>query len=124
MSSVPPPVPPRSPIPPPPRVADLAPGRSGDDPVSVIIPYKNPKALISYYTGIFALVPLIGIALAMASIVYGYQGLKFRKEHPGAHGTAHAWVGILVSAFSLLYNIPLLILFVFGIIVTITGTMD
>lgn len=123
MASVPPPVPPQSPIPAaPPRPVGAATGK--DDPVSVLIPYKNPQALISYYVGIFALLPLIGIPLAFTSIVFGWKALKFRKLHPESHGTVHAWVGIGLSLFSFLYNIPIALGFVAAIYLGITEAYD
>ena len=33
---------------------------TGDEVVSTIIPYKNPKALAGYYCGIFSLFPILG----------------------------------------------------------------
>ncbi|HMC88069.1 MAG TPA: zinc ribbon domain-containing protein, partial [Gemmataceae bacterium] len=39
----------------------------GDQVVSTIIPYKNPRALASYYLGFLALIPVLGIVLALLS---------------------------------------------------------
>jgi hypothetical protein len=67
-----------------------------------LIPYKNPKALIAYYVGVFALIPIIGIPLGIASIILGVLGLKYRKTHPTAGGTGHAWAGIVLGMLVLL----------------------
>ncbi len=63
------------------------------DATGGLIPYKNAKALLAYYIGIFGFfVPLIG---SIAAIVLGFQGLKYAKEHPKARGQAHAIIGII-----------------------------
>ena len=73
-----------------------------DDPVSVIIPYKNMPALVSYYLGVFSLIPCLGIPLAIGAIPLGIMGLKAAKANREAHGTAHAWVGIIAGSVMLL----------------------
>lgn len=65
-----------------------------------LIPYKNPKALLAYYLGIFALFPIIGIPLGIASITLGIMGLKERKRRPIIKGSVHAWIGIVLGTFS------------------------
>ena len=77
-----------------------------------LIPYKNPKALISYYCGVFSLIPVIGIILGITSLILGIMGLKYRKTHPTAGGTAHAWVGIVLSTLSLLGHLAFVIFIV------------
>lgn len=73
-------------------------GGGDDDAVATIIPYKNAAALTSYYLGVFGVafgcIPLLGLILPVVAIVLGVKGLKYRKAHPQAHGSAHAWVGI------------------------------
>lgn len=67
------------------------------DATGGLIPYKNPKALMAYYVGIFGFfLPLIGGPLA---IVFGIQGLKYSKLHPKARGQAHAIIGIIAGIF-------------------------
>jgi|LakMenEpi03Aug12_release.lakeMendotaPanAssembly.Ray.scaffolds.fasta_scaffold686237_2 hypothetical protein len=62
------------------------------DATGGVIPYKNPKALLAYYFGIFSfLVPIAGGVLA---IVLGVMGLKHARQHPKARGQAHASIGI------------------------------
>jgi hypothetical protein len=89
----------RVPAPPPP------PERAVGDATGGIIPYKNPPSLIAYYLGIFGLLPLIGIPLAIAAIVLGIIGLRKRKRNPIIRGSVHAWIGIVLGALSLTYNI-------------------
>lgn len=58
-----------------------------------IIPYKNPRALIAYYLGVFSIIPGLGIA----AFILGIQGLGYLKQHPEAKGAVHAWIGIIVG---------------------------
>jgi hypothetical protein len=69
-----------------------------------LIPYKNPRALISYYCGFFAFIPGPGILLATAAIILGIMGLRYAQANPGAKGTAHAVVGIILGVLTLIYN--------------------
>lgn len=63
-----------------------------------VIPYKNPKALIAYYLGVFSLIPILGAPLALIAIVLGILGLRDKKANPIIRGTAHAWVGIVLGS--------------------------
>jgi hypothetical protein len=67
--------------------------------LNAIIPYKNPRALIAYYFGVFAVLPLIGIVFGFTALALGISGLRFRRRKPGAGGAVHAWIGILVGGF-------------------------
>lgn len=71
------------------------------DATGGVIPYKNPHALISYYLGIVALLPLVGVPFGIASIILGVIGLRNRKKNPIIKGSVHAWIGILGGLFSL-----------------------
>ena len=64
------------------------------DATGGIIPYKNPKALIAYYLGIFSGLPLIGLPLGIAAFVLGIMGLRDRKRNPAIKGSIHAGIGI------------------------------
>jgi hypothetical protein len=71
------------------------------DTTGGLIPYKNPKALMAYYVGIFGFfLPLIGGIIA---IVLGFQGLKYAKLKPKARGQAHAIIGILGGIFAVCF---------------------
>ena len=78
-------------------------------PISAVIPYKNPKALIAYYLAIFSLIPCLGIPLGIAALVLGILGLKAAKAHPQAHGQVHAWVGIILGSLCAASNIVALV---------------
>ena len=78
---------------PPPKIAT---GASG---INKLIPYKNPSALVAYYLGVFAVIPLLGIVLGIIAFILGILGLRFRRQHPTAGGSIHAWIGILAGGF-------------------------
>ena len=71
-------------------------GRGG---LNSVIPYKNPRALVAYYFGVFAVLPLIGIVFGVIAFCLGVSGLRFRRRKPEAGGVVHAWIGILVGGF-------------------------
>lgn len=74
-------------------------GTGEGDATGGLIPYKNPKALISYYLGIGS---LLIFPLGFVSIVLGFMGLADRKRNPVIKGSAHAWIGIVLGGLSLL----------------------
>jgi len=73
-----------------------------ENPLANVVPYKNTKALISYYLGVFSLIPCLGVLLALASVPLGIMGLNYAKQHPASKGTVHAWVGIILGSVVLL----------------------
>jgi hypothetical protein len=81
----------------PPPIAPPTTASSGGGGWNAIIPYKNARALTAYYLAIFSLIPLIGLPLGLAAFVLGILGLKFRRQHPTAGGTVHAWIGIILG---------------------------
>lgn len=103
-AAAPPPLPPPRPM----GVHTNAHAAQGDDTASIIVPYRNPPALAAYYMGLFSLVPALGIILTFPAIILGYMGLRKRAEEPLAHGTAHAWAGIIMGAFSLLAHLAII----------------
>jgi hypothetical protein len=69
-------------------------GDGKGDATGGIIPYKNPKALIAYYLGLFSILPLIGLVMGVVAVVLGILGLRERKAHPEIKGGIHAGIGI------------------------------
>ena len=86
---------------PPPPVGDVTGG---------LIPYKNPPALISYYCGIAALIPLIGMLFGLAAVVLAIMGFRKRKREPHVKGTAHAVIGLVLGGGSVLVHAAVLVL--------------
>ncbi len=88
------------------------PPNTGSDPLSTLIPYKNSNALASYYLGLFSILPLVGLVLAVVAFVLGIKELKFAAANPAAKGKGHAWTGIITGTLFGLFN-----LFLAGLIV-------
>lgn len=82
----------------------------GDETVATIIPYRNARALTAYYLGIFGLLPILGLFLGPAALILGIMGLRYAREHPKAHGTAHAVVGIVLGAIDTLYHLGIIVI--------------
>ncbi len=86
-----------------------------DGGISTLIPYKNPRALFSYYCGIAALIPILGLLFAPFALVLGILGLLYRRDHPQAKGTAHAVIGVVLGGLSLVcYPLGFIILMKYG----------
>ncbi len=83
------------------------PAREGDA-TGGLIPYKNPKALIAYYLGIFSMLPLLGLPLGIAALVLGFLGIRDYKRSPIIKGVVHAWIGIGCSLFGMLFHFLIL----------------
>ncbi len=81
------------------------------DATGGVIPYKNPKALISYYLGIGA---LLFFPLGFASIILGFMGLAARKRNPVIKGSVHAWIGIVLGVLSILCGGAFVTLMIIG----------
>ena len=73
------------------------PQAKGNSGINVIIPYRNPCALIAYYLGVFSVIPFIGIVLGITAFVLGIFGLRIRRRNPAAGGVVHAWIGIVAG---------------------------
>src|SRR5262245_11989698 len=79
------------------------------DATGGLIPYKNGMALASYYTGVFSLIPCLGLILAPVALILGIMGLGYANKHPTARGKAHAWVGIVLGALVLIGHVGLFV---------------
>jgi hypothetical protein len=88
----------------------------GDDSVATLIPYRNPKALISYYCGVFGLIPFVGLILGPIALIFGILGMRYAKQHPTAKGTGHAITGIVLGTLVILGHLSCVGLMVVGLI--------
>ena len=78
--------------------------RNEGDATGGLIPYKNPKALASYYCGVFGLIScflLLGV-FGIVPIILGFLGLKHARQHPESKGQVHAIVGIVLGSIEVL----------------------
>ena len=100
-SSSPPPTPAGPPpVPPgPPPQAQLS---SETDATGGLIPYKNSASLVSYYLGIFSLIPILGLLLGILAIGFGVAGWRNYRRNPAARGQVHCWIGIVLGTLVVL----------------------
>ncbi len=90
----------------PPPLVRPPPAGTGGETIATIIPYRNPRALLAYYLGIFSLFPVLGMFLGIAAFILALQGLRLASRHPAAKGKVHAWIGIVCGGiFGLVYLI-------------------
>ena len=81
-------------------------GRRGrGDATGGLIPYKNAKALASYYCGVFALIPCVGLVLGPIAVVLGFMGLAHANKLPESKGKAHAIVGLVLGSIVTLLHL-------------------
>src|SRR5262249_51780775 len=71
--------------------------RPGDESVATLIPYRNPKALIAYYCGVFSLIPGGGALLGPLALILGCLGIAYVHKYPTAKGTGHAITAIILG---------------------------
>jgi hypothetical protein len=98
---------PRRPKPPPRDEDDLDEDRfrrEDDDIVRTFIPYKNPKSLVAYYCGVFALIPCLGLILGPIALIFGILAWKDYHQHNTAGGLGHAITGVILGAVTSLLN--------------------
>jgi hypothetical protein len=72
--------------------------------VESLIPYKNPKALIAYYCGVFAVIPCVGLLLGPTALILGILGIRYRNKHPTAGGLGHAITGVVLGSLTTAAN--------------------
>jgi hypothetical protein len=90
------------------------PREESDEGIATLIPYKNPTALVSYYCGVFSLIPGLALVLAPVSIILGIIGLWYVRRNPKSHGTGHAITGIVLSLITLTLNVLALVIYLTG----------
>jgi hypothetical protein len=79
-----------------------------------VIPYKNGRALASYYCGVFSLIPCVGMVLGPIAIILGFLGFSYANKHPKASGKAHAVVGIILGMIVVTGHLTLALLIAGG----------
>ena len=85
------------------------------DSTGGVIPYKNMPALLAYYLGILSLICcFFALPFGVVPLVLGIIGLKRRAANPAIHGTAHAWIGIVLGTLNLVACIFILVMILIG----------
>lgn len=96
-----------------PQSAGGRPQSEQGDSTGGVIPYKNAPALISYYLGIFSLVPCLGLIAAIPAVILGVIGLQKVRQNPVIKGTVHAWIGIVLGGIcTLLWGAAIIMAFI------------
>ncbi len=75
-----------------------------------MIPTKNMPSLLSYYFGVFGLIPILGMPLTIAAIILGFVGLKHYKKNPTPGAKGHAITGLVLGFVQLAVFIVFIIL--------------
>ena len=70
-----------------------------------LVPMENRQALAAYYVGVASLIPILGIILGPAAIVYGIEGIRHARQQPAHHGKTHATFGIIVGSATTIFNL-------------------
>jgi hypothetical protein len=83
-----------------------------DGGVSTVIPYKNVKALLAYYFGVFSLIPCLGGILGPAALVLGILGLRYARLNPQAKGSGHAIAGIVLGGLVTLGHLAVVVIMI------------
>jgi hypothetical protein len=84
-----------------------------NDDFQTLIPTKNKPALLSYYFGVFGLIPILGLPLCVVAIILGKKGLSQYKATPTPGAKGHAIAGIVMG------SIPLALFAIFLIFVVL-----
>ena len=86
------------------------------DATGGVIPYKNVPALVSYYLGVFSIIPCFAIPLGLAAVILGIIGLVKYKKQPQRRGLVHALVGLILGGLMFLLNLAVIVLMIIAAI--------
>jgi phage FluMu protein Com len=95
--------------------------QSDDGGFSSLIPYKNGKALVAYYCGVFSLIPCLGLILGPIALIFGILGYRYAKAYPTAKGMGHAIAGIVLGGLSTVGNWGITLVMLIGALVGASG---
>lgn len=73
--------------------------------VEALFPVKNMPALIAFWVCLFALIPGVGIIVAVVTVVLGARGLRNVRKDPAVGGRWQAQLSIAVAALCGLINL-------------------
>ena len=84
--------------------------------VDRLIPSNNGNALLSYYLGLFSIIPCFGLVMGGIAFVTGRRALAAIKETPDLKGGTHAKIGIGCGSLGFLFNAILILIFAVALI--------
>lgn len=70
-----------------------------------LIPSENPKSLVAYYCGVFALIPPVGLVLGPLALLFGILGLRTAGKDPKGKGSGHSLAGIVLGPIAFLVSL-------------------
>lgn len=79
--------------------------RTANALVEGLFPVKNMPALVAFWVCLFALLPGVGILVAIVTVVLGARGLGNVRKDPEVGGQWQSWVSIAVAALCGLINL-------------------
>jgi hypothetical protein len=82
-----------------------------------MIPANNGHALLSYYLGLFSIVPCVGLPMAILALRSAKLALQAAKSHPHAVGKSHAYVGAGCGLVGLIFNL-IIVAFIIALLVS------
>lgn len=82
------------------------------DTLTTIIPYHNKPALIGYYFGVFAFIPVLGLLLAPVALILGIMGYQYNQKNKASKGMGHAIFAMVAGSVLTLLQFGCLIWFV------------
>lgn len=85
-----------------------------DNAVNQVVPYTNPAALISYYLGVFSIIPCFALILGPAAVILSLWGFSKLRDNPGSGGKFHCYIGLLVGGLCFVVNLFFIILIMMG----------
>lgn len=83
------------------------------DTIQALIPTKNMPSLISYYCGVFGLIPILGLLGSVAAIILGIIGLRKYNVTPTPGAKSHAIVGVVLGSVELVIFAAFVIFVIF-----------
>ena len=66
-----------------------------------VMPTKNPASIVSYYCGVFGLVPIIGFPLSINAVISGHKAMKLWRIQPTPGAKGHAMTGLILGYIEL-----------------------
>ena len=64
----------------------------------------NVRALTAYRYAVYGLIPIVGLILGPAAIIWGILGLRYYRTAPPDRGIGHARAAIILGLLELLTN--------------------
>lgn len=83
------------------------PGRKRLDKSDVppsIFPTDNPRARTAYICTLLGLIPVLGLPMGLAAVVYGRMGYRAAKTREDRNGLGHSLVSMVVGGLEFITN--------------------